>query len=620
MTHTHNNLTKPLPVCHSEMLDRGWNELDVLFISGDAYIDHPAFGVPLLARFLENHGYRVGIIAQPDWKNPDSLTVMGQPRLFAAISAGAMDSMVNHYTAAKKLRRNDAYTPGGVAGKRPNRATIAYTSAVRNAFKSLPVIIGGIEASLRRLAHYDYWDDRVRRSILIDSKADLLIYGMGEKALFELAERLKCGESLLTCRNIKGTAYVARSCPDDALLLPSYAEVAADPALYNRAFKLASLQDNPYCAKPLAQAHEQRYLVVNPPAEPLSTEEMDALYALPFSRHPHPRYSAGIPAYERIRHSITSHRGCFGGCAFCAITHHQGKTIQSRSRQSILDEVDKITVQKDFYGTISDVGGPTANMYGLRCNHPDQGKHCRRPSCLFPSPCENLLTDDQPAVALLRSVQQHEKVKHVFVASGVRYDLLSQQAGYFNQLVEHHISGLLKVAPESTSDAVTRVMRKPVAKEFTNFLERFRAINNRLGLRQKVVPYLISSHPGCTLNDMIDVALYLKRHQLKVEQVQDFTPTPGSLSTCIYHTGQDPLTGQAVYVPRSAKERRLQKALLLYHLPESREDVLEALKLCRRENLVENLLGRESSKTQKTMRDRSASHKKSRTFSRKARP
>ncbi len=570
---------------------RGWKELDVLIISGDAYIDHPAFGSTLLGRLLENNGFRVGILAQPDWKKPEALRTMGHPRLFAAISAGAMDSMVNHYTAAKKIRRNDAYTPGGIAGKRPNRAVIAYTAAIKGAFKGLPTVIGGIEASLRRLAHYDYWADKVRRSILIDSKADLLIYGMAETALLEITRRLDSGEPLDNLREIRGTAFAAKICPEDAIKLPSFEQVSESTEAYNQAFKLASEQENPFSAKTLVQPHGNRNLIINPPALPLSEAKLDQIYDLPFIRQPHPSYHEKIPAFEQIRYSITSHRGCFGGCAFCAITHHQGKTVQSRSEKSILREIDKLSSQNDFHGTISDVGGPTANMYGLSCGNPKAEKICQRPSCIYPDICKNLTTDDQPATRLLEKIRQHKEIKHTFIASGIRYDLLPRQQQYFADLLQYHVSGLLKVAPESTSDRVTEVMRKPGAAVFTRFLEQFRQHSQELGLRQAVVPYLISNHPGCTLEDMVEVALYLKRHRLKVEQVQDFTPTPGSLSTCIYHTGRDPFSGKKIHIPRTAKERRLQKALLLYNQPEARGDIFEALKITRREDAAQELFG-----------------------------
>ena len=604
-----------LPTCRAEMTARGWEELDVLFISGDAYIDHPAFGSALLARMLESHGFRVGILAQPDWKDPEVFRAMGRPRLFAAISAGAMDSMVNHYTAAKKIRRNDAYTPGGIAGKRPNRAIIAYTAAVKGVFKGLPTVIGGIEASLRRLAHYDYWSDKVRRSILIDSKADLLIYGMAETALLEITQRLSIGELIEELKEIKGTAFAAKIFQNDAVTVPSFERVSESTEAYNQAFKLASEQENPFSAKTLVQQHGSRKLIINPPSLPLTTAELDKIYDLPFVREPHPSYIEKIPAFEQICNSVTSHRGCFGGCAFCAITHHQGKTIQSRSAKSILQEIDSISSQDNFHGTITDVGGPTANMYGLGCGNPKAEKVCKRASCLFPDICNNLITNDQPATDLLGSIRQHKKIKHTFIASGVRYDLFPLQNQYFTDLLQHHVSGLLKVAPESTSDRVTEVMRKPGARIFTQFLEQFRKHSHQLGLRQAVVPYLISNHPGCTLDDMIEVALYLQQHQLKVEQVQDFTPTPGSLSTCIYHTGKDPYSGKSIHVPRAAKERRLQKALLLYHLPESRTDILEALKICGQGNVARKLLGNaQINKNPKSPQQNQKSNRKKKPF------
>ncbi len=585
--------TLPLPTSATAMKYRGWNELDILFISGDAYVDHPAFGVPLLARLLEAAGYRVGIIAQPDLKNPDSLTSMGRPRLFAAISAGAMDSMVNHYTAAKKIRNNDAYTPGGKAGLRPDRATIAYTAAIKGVYKGVTTVIGGVEASLRRLAHYDYWSDRVRRSILVDSKADLLLYGMAESAILDLTQRLDQGQEIASIHDIRGTAYLTGKegpLPAPAVCLPSYEQVAADHQLYNRAFRLAAEQANPHSGQPLIQGHGNRHLVVNAPALPLDETRMDNIYALPFTRRPHPSYQESIPAYLQIRHSITSHRGCFGGCAFCAIGSHQGKTIQSRSAASILQEVDTLTAQADFHGTISDVGGPTANMYGLGCGNHHQEHICRRSSCLFPQRCRHLLTDNRRNTELLQQLRSHPRVNHVLVASGIRYDLLPLQPDYYDSLLQHHISGLLKVAPETFSDPVSRVMHKPGVEVFTAFLDDYRRRCHRSGRYPGIVPYLISGHPGCTLNDMIDVALYLKRHRLKVEQVQDFTPTPGTLSTCIYHTGNDPFSGARVPVARTSREKKMQKALLLYHQPESRRDIIDALKLCRRSNLLSELL------------------------------
>jgi len=584
-----------IPCSRVEMTRRGWEELDVLFITGDAYIDHPSFGTPLLARLLEAQGFRVGIIPQPDWRDLEVFKIMGRPRLFAAISAGAMDSMVSHFTAAKKVRNDDPYTPGGRAEARPNRAVIAYTAAVKGAFKGLPTVIGGIEASLRRLAHYDYWDNKVRRSILVDSKADMLLFGMAETALITLTKRIANGEAISLITDIRGSAYLAKSCPEQAVELPAFEDVAVNAAAYNRAFRMAAEQASPFNGKPLVQSHAGRPVVVNPPAMPLEEQVLDRIYALPFIKLPHPMYTESIPAYEQIRFSITSHRGCAGGCAFCAITHHQGKTIQSRSIKSIEEEVDRLGRHPDFRGTITDVGGPTANMYGLHCRSAEAGATCRRQSCLYPEICRHFATRDSQSVKLLHKLRRKPAIKHLFVASGIRFDLLDKQPAYFAELLKHHVGGRLKVAPESTSPAVTRIMRKPGPDVFKKFLQDFRrqsSIDNR---KQEVIPYFISAHPGCTLDDMIDVALFLKANNLRIEQVQEFTPTPGSLATCIYHTGRDPLTGETVHVPREPREKRLQKALLLYHLPEQREAVLEALRQTGRVAEREKLLGGEQS-------------------------
>jgi uncharacterized radical SAM protein YgiQ len=567
-----------IPCNREEMNRRGWDELDVLFITGDAYVDHPSFGTPLLARLLESQGFRAGIIAQPDWREPGAFKGMGRPRLFAAISAGAMDSMVNHYTAAKKIRNDDAYTPGGHSGARPNRAVIAYTAAVKGAFKGLPTVVGGLEASLRRLAHYDYWDNKVRRSILVDSKADLLLFGMAESAIASLARRMHTGEAIPQIKDIRGTAYITKDGPEDAVEMPAHEEVANDTEAYNRAFRLAAEQANPYSGKSLIQPHAGRLVVVNPPAMPLKEEELDRIYALPFIKQPHPMYTETIPAYEQIRFSITSHRGCCGGCAFCAITHHQGKDIQSRSAASIEDEVDRLSRHPEFSGTITDIGGPTANMYGLHCSSPEARAACQRESCVYPKICKHFQTRDTQAVKLLHKLREKPAIKHLFIASGIRFDLLDRQPDYFADLLEHHVGGLLKVAPESTSPRVTKVMRKPEPDVFKTFLQRFRQQSRTHGKRQAVIPYFISAHPGCTLDDMIDVALFLKENNLRIEQVQEFTPTPGSLATCIYHTGHDPYTGEPLHVPRDPRERSLQKAMLLYHLPEQRRAVLEALR------------------------------------------
>lgn len=580
-----------IPTTREEVSRRGWRELDIIFVTGDAYIDHPAFGVPLLARWLESHGFRVGTIAQPDWRSREPFLALGRPRLFFAVSAGAMDSMVAHYTPLKKLRHDDAYTPGGRHGARPNRATIVYTSRLREAFKDVPVIIGGIEASLRRFAHYDYWEDKVRRSILFDAKADLLVFGMGERPILELAERLRNGEPLSLITDIRGTACAVRGeVPSGAVELPSCEEVMSDPRRYAEAFRLVSQEMNPG-GRILVQRHGDRMLFCNPPSVSLSEAELDAVYALPFARAPHPSYTEPIPAYDQIKSSITTHRGCFGGCAFCAITHHQGKFIQSRSERSVADEVGRMVKMPWFRGSVSDVGGPTANMYGLRCGSPDGGSRCRRESCLYPSVCRQLVTRDQRAATLLRRVRAIAGVRHVAVSSGIRYDLLERQPEYFSELLSHHVGGLLKVAPEHTVDAVTELMRKPGKEAFERFLGRFRDESARLGRKQYVIPYLMSGHPGCTLDHMVELALFLKRHNLRVEQVQDFTPTPGTLATAMYHTGIDPFSGRKVYVARSDREKRLQKALLLWHQPDERRHVFEALKACGRDDAAAELLG-----------------------------
>jgi uncharacterized radical SAM protein YgiQ len=582
-----------LPMNLQEAACRGWDELDVVFVSGDAYIDHPAFGIPLLARLLEADGFRVGIIAQPDWRNVDAFRALGRPRLFFAVAAGAMDSMVAHYTPARKIRRDDAYTPGNQHGARPNRATIVYTSCCKAAYKDVPVVIGGIEASLRRFAHYDYWDDKVRRSILLDSKADLLVYGMGEAPLQELVRRLDAGESFAAIHDIRGTAVVeAKHISGETVQLPSYEEVASSKPRYAEAFRLVSGQQNPYAGLTLVQPHGERLVRCNPPSVPLSTALLDRLYALPFSRMPHPSYNEKIAAWEQIKTSVTTHRGCSGGCSFCAITHHQGKFIQSRSETSILAEVASIVTHSWAHGVISDVGGPTANMYGTCCGAADSGKGCRRDSCLYPTICKQLQLADERGAGLLQKVRAIKGVRTSTVSSGIRYDLLSKQPAYFRELVRHHVGGLLKVAPEHLSESVTKVMHKPGAHQFIKFLEAFRSESRSAGKRQAVVPYLIAGHPGCTLNDMVDLALKLKELGLRVEQVQDFTPTPGSLSTCMYYTGIDPISGSHVYVPRGEKEKRLQKSLLLSHLPAERSNVLEALRLARREDCAPLLLGR----------------------------
>ncbi|MDD2557487.1 MAG: YgiQ family radical SAM protein [Desulfuromonadaceae bacterium] len=599
-TAMHIDSTLPfIPTSRVEMEVRGWDELDVLLVSGDAYVDHPSFGVPLLARTLEAKGWRVGIIAQPDWRNPATFQVMGRPRLCVAISSGAMDSMVNHYTAAKKVRNDDAYTPGGVAGARPDRALIAYTAAVKGAFKNfpdvadereaggVPVIIGGIEASLRRLAHYDYWSDKVRRSILVDSKADLLVYGMAEKSLEQVVSLLDSGRRIEAITRVDGTAWLS-SVPVTGEQLPSFAALEHDKTAYAAAFAQAERAGQ----KRLVQEHAGRYLVVNPPTAPMSAADLDAVYALPFTRRPHPTYREVIPAFTQIRWSVTSHRGCQGGCAFCAISAHQGRQVQSRSPESIVAEVKHIARDTAFGGTITDVGGPTANMYATTVFDSARCQRCQRDSCLYPAICTNLNPDDTSAAELLRTLRQIAGVKHVYVASGIRFDLLARQPKYRHELLHHHIGGLLKVAPEALSAQLLKHMRKPAPELFESFLHQFYATQRQLDRRCSVVPYLMAGHPGSTLDDMLNTALVLRRHGLEVEQVQEFTPTPGTLATCVYYTGIDPFSEAKVAVSRDPQERRLQKALLLAHQPQQYKLVRSALRQLGREDLFDQITNR----------------------------
>ena len=582
-------MSQPLPTTLDEARRRGWDALDIILVSGDAYIDHPAFGVPLLARWLELHGFRVGIIPQPDWRSKEPFMALGRPRLFFGVSAGAMDSMVAHYTPQKKLRHDDAYTPGNRHGGRPNRASIIYTSRLKEAYKDVPVVLGGIEASLRRMAHYDFWEDKLRRSILLDAKADLLVYGMGERPLLELAKRVRNGQAIGDINDLRGSCFVGRGGSEGCILLPSWEQLTADKAVFADAHRLMEQEQNPYCGQQLVQAFGDRHVVCNPPALPLNPKELDALYSLPFSREPHPRYKEQIPAFEQIKRSITTHRGCFGGCSFCAITMHQGKFIQSRSSASVQQEVGQLAAKGWFKGQISDLGGPTANMYGLVCKAPDRGHGCRRPSCLFPAICQNLQCSDAAATGLLRKIRSMPGVRQVVVSSGIRYDLLERQPDYFKELVAHHVGGLLKVAPEHLAHKVTNLMRKPDAAAFERFLIRFRDESLNAGKRQAVVPYLMAGHPGCTVDTMVELALALRRLRLQVEQVQEFTPTPGTAASCMYYTGIDPISGKVVYVPRGDRERRIQKGLLLLHLPEEQARVRKGLQEMGRSDLLDRL-------------------------------
>lgn len=575
------------------MEERGWDELDFLYIVGDAYVDHPSFGHAIISRVLESHGYKVGIIAQPDWHSADDFKKLGRPRLGVLVSAGNIDSMVNHYTAAKKPRREDFYSPGKKAGLRPDRATIVYCNRVREAFGDIPILIGGVEASLRRFAHYDYWDNKVRRSILFDSRADILMYGMGERQIVEIAECLSAGMSVDEITYIKGTCVISKT--DDvynSLIIPSFEDCQNDKDAYALACRLQTEEQNPYLGKTLVQEHSGRFLVQNPPAEPLSREELDNVYELPYTREPHPMYDGmgGIAAIDEVRFSITSSRGCFGGCNFCALSFHQGRIVTSRSQNSILKEAKMLTKHPEFKGYIHDVGGPTANFRRSACDKQLKTGACKSKQCLFPKPCNNLVVDHSEYLSLLRKIRKIDGVKKVFIRSGIRFDYLihDKDGTFLRELCQHHISGQLKVAPEHISDNVLKHMGKPENRVYERFSEKFYNTTEKSGKKQYLIPYLMSSHPGSTLNDAIALAVYLKRNGLNPEQVQDFYPTPGTVSTCMYYTGINPMTGEKVYVAKEQKEKAMQRALLQFARPENRRIVEEALVLAGREDLIGN--------------------------------
>ncbi|OHB76623.1 MAG: YgiQ family radical SAM protein [Planctomycetes bacterium RBG_16_59_8] len=583
----------PLPMTRAEMEARGWDTLDVLFVTGDAYVDHPSFAMAILGRALEAAGFRVAILSQPDWRSAAPWRQFGRPRLFFAVSAGNMDSMINHYTANRKVRNDDAYSPGGRIGLRPDRATLSYCQRSREAYPGVPVIAGGVEASLRRLAHYDYWSDTVRRSILLDAKADLIAYGMGEKNIVEIARRLAGGAQPKDLRDLRGIAYALGASeelpPTNLVRLPSYEEVAADKAAFAEATRLIHIHTNPYNAGTLVQSHGDRQVVVNPPDLPLSQEEMDRIYDLPYTRRPHPSYKESIPAYEMIKDSVTIMRGCFGGCTFCSITMHQGRIIQSRSQKSVLDEVRGLAGDPAFKGVISDIGGPTANMYEMRCTRPEVEAKCRRLSCIHPKICKLLGTDHAPLTALLRKVREQNGINKAFVASGVRMDLAQRSPEYLKELAAHHVGGHLKVAPEHTDPETLSLMKKPSIEDFQRFAEAFRRASEAAGKpKQFLVPYFIASHPGSDLKAMIDLALFLKRNGYRPDQVQDFIPAPLDIATCMYYTGIDPMTKKPVAVARGMRERRLQKALMHFFKPENYFEVREALVQAGRADLIGN--------------------------------
>ena len=591
-------LTAFLPTTREEMDARGWDALDILIISGDAYVDHPAFGPVLIARFLEARGFRVGFIAQPRWDTKDDVLRMGRPRLFVGISAGNLDSMLNKLTAQKKTRCEDQYSPEGKTNLRPNRASIVYSNLVRGAMPGVPIVLGGIEASLRRIAHYDYWSDKVRRSVLLDAKADLLIFGMGERPVWEVAERLAKGERVEALRDVRGTAHVRRKGEWEeleqsrfvrdrkALFLPSYEEVSEDKEAFSRMSRAFQHETNPGNARPMVQPHGHEAVYFNPPALPLSEEEMDALYDLPFQRRPHFAYSARIPAFDTVKHSIVTMRGCFGGCTFCSITEHEGRVIQSRSAESVLREVRALRRMDGFSGVITDVGGPTANMYRMHCKSERIESACRRLSCVHPGICENLVTDHAPLVSLLRRVRQEKGVRKVFIASGVRYDLAERSPEFVGELAKHHVGGQLSVAPEHIDDDVLDKMKKPGAESYDRFASMFACASEDAGKDQHLVPYYISGHPGSTLESMIELALYLKKKGLRPRQVQDFIPTPMSMATSMYYTGLDPFTGAPVFTARTLRDKRMQKAVLLYWDPAHHELAREALIAAGRRDLI----------------------------------
>lgn len=582
-----------LPVCKEDMKKRGWDQLDFVYVIGDAYVDHHSFGPAIISRVLESNGYKVGIIPQPDWKDENSISVLGTPRLGFLVCGGNMDTMVNHYTVAKKKRKTDYYSPGGVMGKRPDRATIVYCNMIRKKYKKVPIIIGGIEASLRRLGHYDYWSDKVKRSILLDSQADILSYGMGEKSIVEIAEALDSGIEAKDITFIKGTVYKAKdtSSAYDYIKLPTFDDILDSKKDFARSFYKQYINTDPFIAKALVEKYkENEYIIQNPPAMPLTQAEMDRVYALPYMRDYHPMYAdqGGIPAIEELKFSLVNNRGCYGGCSFCALTFHQGRIVQTRSHESILAEANQLIWDKDFKGYINDVGGPTANFRDTACEKQKTKGVCPNKQCLFPKPCKNLKIDHSDYTKLLKKLRALPKVKKVFIRSGIRFDYLIHDNNdeFMKELCEHHVSGQLKVAPEHISDRVLQLMGKPENSVYQRFIEKYKKTNEEVGKKQFVVPYLMSSHPGSTLNEAIELAEYLRDLGYMPEQVQDFYPTPSTISTCMYYTGLDPRTMLEVYVPKNPHEKAMQRALIQYRNPKNYDLVVEALKKAGRTDLI----------------------------------
>ncbi|HEY4104494.1 MAG TPA: YgiQ family radical SAM protein [Polyangiaceae bacterium] len=591
-----------LPTTRAELDARGIAELDILIVTGDAYVDHPAFGPVLIARFLEGRGFKVGLIAQPDWHSPADIARMGRPKLFVGVTAGNLDSMLNKLTAQKKMRSEDQYSPNGQTEARPNRASIVYSNLCRQAFPGLPIVLGGIEASLRRIAHYDYWSDSVRRSILLDAKADLLVFGMGERAAWEIAQRLAAGEPVSALTDVRGTAHVKNNPAEwepiaaapsrfvrdgKVVVLPSYEEVARDKKAFAAMSRLFQFETNAHNGRSLLQVHGKQAVFFNPPALPLAEGEMDGLYDLPFSRRPHPDYDGKrIPAYDTVKESIVTMRGCFGGCTFCSITEHEGRIIQSRSAESVLREVRTLSRMSGFSGVISDVGGPTANMYKMSCKDERTESACRRLSCVHPGVCDNLRTDHDPLIELLRKVRAEKGVKRVFIASGVRYDLAERSPEFIRELAEHHTGGQVSVAPEHSNPEVLKKMKKPGIEVYERFAQAFCQASEAAGKDQYLVPYFITGHPGSTLTDTIELALYLKRKNLRPRQIQDFIPTPMAIATAMYHTGIDPLTNEPVYTARDLREKRMMKALIFWWDAAHHSLAREALKKAGRADLI----------------------------------
>ena len=596
-------LTDFLPTTKKELEIRGWDEVDVVLFSGDAYVDHPSFGAAVIGRVIESEGWRVAIVPQPDWRGDHrDFTKMGRPRRFFAISAGCMDSMVNHYTANKRLRSNDAYTPDGKAGMRPDRATITYAKIIKQLYPYVPLVIGGIEASLRRFSHYDYWDDSYHKSILVDTQADLLIYGMGEKPMRELVRRLSAGQSIEDCHDMRQVGYLSVSRPvdDNIIELASHEECAKNKKISAAIFKTIEEESNKLNQTVLVQPVGKEYVVVQPPYSPMTTEELDAVYELPFTRQPHPKYKGKtIPAFDMIRWSVNTHRGCWGGCAFCTISMHQGKFVVSRSLESILKEVRTLAADPDFKGYLSDLGGPSANMYMMRGKNQELCAKCKRPSCAYPSVCKNMNTDHAPLLEMYRAVDSLPSIKKSFIGSGVRYDVVMHRtdseevnrtnAEYARELIKNHVSGRLKVAPEHTSDRVLSVMRKPSFSLFKQFKQTFDRINESEHLNQQIIPYFISSHPGCEPIDMAELAIETKRLNFQLEQVQDFTPTPMTLATEMYHTGLDPYTLQPVYVARTKDDKLAQRQFFFWYKPEERRTIKQFLQKIRRPDIADRL-------------------------------